>query len=102
MKTIRVDGRTYAAVEVDENVACKGCIFYTVGWDMNTPQCTAANIPEFQSILRCGYEDGNRNARGGLHDWGSYLSITREPATVFNIRSTGLHTTPGVQPPGTS
>nr|DAL28138.1 MAG TPA_asm: hypothetical protein [Caudoviricetes sp.] len=49
MKTIRVDGRTYAAVEVDENVACKGCIFYTVGWDMNTPRCTAANIPEFQS-----------------------------------------------------
>lgn len=29
MKTIRVGGRTYAAVEVDENVACKGCIFYT-------------------------------------------------------------------------
>lgn len=48
MKTIRIDGRTYAAVEVGENVACKGCIFYTVGWDMNTPQCTAANIPEFQ------------------------------------------------------
>lgn len=48
MKTIRVDGRTYAAVEVDENVACKGCIFYTVGWDMNTPQCTAVNIPELQ------------------------------------------------------
>lgn len=48
MKTIRVDRRTYAAVEVDKNVACKGCIFYTVGWDMNTPRCTAANIPEFQ------------------------------------------------------
>lgn len=32
MKTIRIDGHTYAAVEVDENVACKGCIFYTVGW----------------------------------------------------------------------
>lgn len=31
MKTIRVGGRTYAAVEVDENVACKGCIFYTAG-----------------------------------------------------------------------
>ena len=48
MKTIRIDGRTYAAVEVDENVACKGCIFYIVGWDLNTPLCTAANIPEFQ------------------------------------------------------
>jgi len=57
MKTIRVDGRTYAAVEVDENTMCKGCIFYTVGWDMNTPQCTAINIPE----LRCNgdsREDG--------------------------------------------
>lgn len=48
MNTVRIDGRTYAAVEVDENVACKGCIFYTVGWDMNTPQCTAVNTPEFQ------------------------------------------------------
>ena len=48
MKTIRVDGRTYAAVEVDENTACKGCIFYTVGWGMNTPQCTAVNTPELQ------------------------------------------------------
>ena len=48
MKTIRVDGRTYAAVEVDENVACKSCIFYTVGWDMNTPRCAAVNIPELQ------------------------------------------------------
>lgn len=48
MKTIRVDGRTYAAVEVDEKVACKGCIFYIVGWDLNTPWCTAANIPELQ------------------------------------------------------
>ena len=48
MKTITVDGRTYAAVEVDESIMCKGCIFYTVGWDMNTPRCTAANIPEFQ------------------------------------------------------
>lgn len=57
MKTIRVDGRTYAAVEVEEGVMCKGCIFYTVGWDMNTPQCTAANIPE----LKCdagSREDG--------------------------------------------
>lgn len=25
---IRVDGRTYAAVEVDENIMCKGCIFF--------------------------------------------------------------------------
>lgn len=57
MKTIRVDGRTYAAVEVDENVSCKGCIFYTVGWDLNTPRCTAVNIPELQcdALLR---EDG--------------------------------------------
>lgn len=48
MKTIRIDGRTYAAVEVDENTMCKGCIFYTVGWDMNTPRCAAVNIPELQ------------------------------------------------------
>lgn len=48
MKTIRVGGRTYAAVEVEEEVMCKGCIFYTVGWDMNTPQCTAVNIPAFK------------------------------------------------------
>lgn len=48
MNTVRIDGRTYAAVEVDESIMCKGCIFYTVGWDMNTPRCTAANIPEFQ------------------------------------------------------
>ena len=48
MKTIRIDGRTYAAVEVDETVMCKGCIFYTVGWDMNTPMCTAVNIPKIQ------------------------------------------------------
>nr|DAE72879.1 MAG TPA: hypothetical protein [Caudoviricetes sp.] len=48
MKTIRVGGHTYAAVEVDENTACKGCIFYTVGWDMNTPRCTAVDIPELQ------------------------------------------------------
>lgn len=57
MKTIRVDGRTYAAVEVDENIMCKGCIFYTVGWDMNTPRCTAVDIPE----LKCdagSREDG--------------------------------------------
>lgn len=48
MKTIRVDGCTYAEVEVDENEICKGCIFYTVGWGMNTPRCTAFNIPELQ------------------------------------------------------
>lgn len=48
MKTIRVDGRTYAAVEVDKNVMCKGCIFYMVGWDLNTPSCTAVDIPEIQ------------------------------------------------------
>lgn len=48
MKTIRIDGRTYAAVEVDENTMCKGCIFYNVGWDMNTPRCAAVNIPELQ------------------------------------------------------
>ena len=57
MKTIRIDGRTYAAVEVDENVMCNGCIFYTVGWDLNTPGCAAADIPE----LKCdagSREDG--------------------------------------------
>lgn len=59
MKTIRVDGRTYASVEVDENVACKGCVFYTVGWDMNTPRCTAANIPEFQCVSVVGDEEKN-------------------------------------------
>lgn len=48
MKTIRIDGRTYAAVEVDENTMCKGCFFYTVGWDMNTPRCAAVNTPELQ------------------------------------------------------
>ena len=46
MKTIRVDDRTYAEIEVDENNSCKGCIFYTVGWDLNTPGCSAVNIPE--------------------------------------------------------
>lgn len=48
MKTIRIDGRTYTEVEVEEDVMCRGCIFYTVGWDMNTPLCAAANIPEIQ------------------------------------------------------
>ena len=48
MKTIKVDGRTYAAVGVEEDVMCKGCIFYTVGWGMNTPRCAAVNIPELQ------------------------------------------------------
>lgn len=51
MKTIRVGRRTYAAVEVDENVACKGCIFYTVGWDMNTPQCTADNREDGKNVI---------------------------------------------------
>ena len=46
MKTIRVDGRTYAAVESD--TFCDGCIFYTFGWDVNTLGCTAVNIPELQ------------------------------------------------------
>ena len=59
MKTIRVDGRTYAAVEVDENTMCKGCIFYTVGWDMNTPMCAAADIPEFQCVSVVGDEEKN-------------------------------------------
>ena len=48
MKTIRIDGRIYAAVEVSENIMCIGCIFYTVGWDLNTPMCTAVDIPEIQ------------------------------------------------------
>lgn len=51
MKTIRIDGRTYAAVEVDENTACKGCIFYTVGWDMNTPRQPRLISPSF-SVTR--------------------------------------------------
>lgn len=57
MKTIRVDGRTYAAVEVEEEIMCKGCIFYTVGWDLNTPRCAVVNIPELQcaAVVR---EDG--------------------------------------------
>ena len=57
MKTIRVGGRTYAAVEVSENIMCNGCIFYTVGWDLNTPGCAAVDIPE----LKCdagSREDG--------------------------------------------
>lgn len=48
MKTITIGGRTYGEVGVGEKVACKGCIFYTVGWDLNTPQCTAVNTPELQ------------------------------------------------------
>ena len=48
MKTIRIDGRTYAAVEVDKNVMCKGCIFYMVSWDLSTPECAAVNIPKIQ------------------------------------------------------
>lgn len=57
MKTITIDGRTYAAVEADENVACKDCIFHTAGRDLNTPQCAAVSIPG----LRCdadNREDG--------------------------------------------
>lgn len=46
METIIVDGRTYAAVESE--TFCAGCIFRTLGWDMNTPRCTAVNIPEIQ------------------------------------------------------
>lgn len=57
MNTIRIDGRTYAAVEVDKNVMCKGCIFYTVGWDLNTPGCAAVDIPEIQCNAGCR-EDG--------------------------------------------
>lgn len=48
MKTIKIGGRTYGEVEVGERIACKGCIFYSVGWDMNTPRCTAVDIPELQ------------------------------------------------------
>lgn len=58
MKTIRVDGRTYAAVEVDENITCKGCIFYTVGWDLNTPRCTAVNTP--RASMRCRFKRGRK------------------------------------------
>lgn len=48
MKTIKIGGRTYGEVEVGERIACKGCIFYSVGWDLNTPRCTAVNTPELQ------------------------------------------------------
>ena len=48
MKTIKIGGRTYGEVEVGGRIACKGCIFYSVGWDMNTPRCTAVDIPELQ------------------------------------------------------
>lgn len=54
MKTIRIDGRTYAAVEADENTMCKGRIFYTVGRDLNTPICEAIGIPG----LRCNADSG--------------------------------------------
>lgn len=33
--------------------------FYTVGWDMNTPRCTVANIPEFQCVSVVGDEEKN-------------------------------------------
>lgn len=46
MKTIRVDGRTYAVVEVEENNLCEGCIFYSTGWYKSTPICKAIDIPE--------------------------------------------------------
>lgn len=59
MNTIRMNGRTYAAVEVEENNLCAGCIFYTVGWDMNTPRCAVANIPEFQCVSVVGDEEKN-------------------------------------------
>ena len=48
MKTIKIGGSTYGEVEVGEKMACKGCIFYTVGWNLNAPQCTAVNTPELQ------------------------------------------------------
>lgn len=51
MKTIRIDGRTYAAVEVDENTMCKGCIFYTVRWDMNTPRCAADEREDGKNVI---------------------------------------------------
>ena len=46
MNTIRVDGRTYAAVEVEETNLCEGCIFYSTGWYKSTPICKAIDIPE--------------------------------------------------------
>lgn len=46
MNTIRVNGRTYAAVEVEENNLCGGCIFYSAGWYKSTPICKAIDIPE--------------------------------------------------------
>lgn len=46
MNTIRINGRTYAAVEVEETNLCAGCIFYSTGWNKDTPSCEAINIPE--------------------------------------------------------
>lgn len=46
MNTIRINGRTYAAVEVEENNFCAGCVFYSTGWNKDTPSCEAINIPE--------------------------------------------------------
>lgn len=60
MKTIRVDGRTYVAVEVEENNLCKGCIFYRVGWDSNIPYCTVYDTPEFQCTA--GMREDGMNA----------------------------------------
>lgn len=56
---VEVDGRTYAAVEVDENITCEGCIFYTVSWDLSTPECTAVNIPEIQ--CDANYREDGKN-----------------------------------------
>lgn len=46
MNTIKINGRTYAAVEVEENNLCAGCIFYSTGWNKDTPICEAVDIPE--------------------------------------------------------
>lgn len=59
MNTIRINGRTYAAVEVEENNLCAGCIFYSTGWNKDTPSCTAANISEFQCVSVVGDEEKN-------------------------------------------
>lgn len=54
-----MNGRTYASVEVEETNLCKGCIFYSTGWNKDTPSCEAINIPEFQCVSVVGDEEKN-------------------------------------------
>ena len=59
MNTIKINGRTYAAVEVEagESNLCAGCIFYSTGWNKDTPICEAIGIPEVACDERAR-EDG--------------------------------------------